>query len=51
MSASWDRDELAGIAQSDDLHIAPFGEDGQTLGTPTWIWSVRVDNDLYVSVQ
>lgn len=37
----WTDDELRRIAQSDDLHIAPFGEDGLTYGTLTWIWSVR----------
>ncbi|TPI12179.1 DUF2255 family protein, partial [Mesorhizobium sp. B4-1-3] len=31
-----------------DLHVAPFREDGETYGTPTWIWSVVVDDDLYV---
>ena len=36
------------IAETDDLHIAPFREDGKTYGTLTWIWSVRVDNELYV---
>ncbi|MGX5849655.1 DUF2255 family protein [Mesorhizobium sp. PL10] len=45
---SWQDQELQRIAQSDDLHIAPFREDGKTYGTPTWIWSVVVDGDLYV---
>jgi hypothetical protein len=48
MTASWRQDELQKIAGSDDLHIAPFREDGKTYGTPTWIWSVAVDGDLYV---
>jgi len=30
------------------LHVAPFRQDGTTYGTPTWIWSVAVDGDLYV---
>jgi hypothetical protein len=42
------RDELRRIAETDDLHISPFHEDGGTYGTPTWIWSVVVDRDLYV---
>ena len=46
--STWSQDELRRIADSDDLHIAPFREDGKTYGTPTWIWSVRVDDDLYV---
>ena len=45
---AWDRAELERIAEADDLHIAPFREDGKTCGTPTWIWSVAVDGDLYV---
>lgn len=46
--AAWSKDELRKIAGADDLHIAPFREDGQTYGTPTWIWSVAVDDGLYV---
>jgi hypothetical protein len=48
MTASWLREELRKIAEADDLHIAPFREDGATYGTPTWIWSVIVEGDLYV---
>lgn len=36
----WTRKELRRIAETDDLHVAPFREDGVTYGTPTWIWSV-----------
>jgi len=46
--AAWPKDELRKIAESDDLHISPFREDGATYGTPTWIWSVTVDDALYV---
>src|SRR5882672_7852636 len=46
--STWSKDELRKIAKADDLHIAPFREDGKTYGTPTWIWSVAVDDDLYV---
>jgi len=45
---TWAKDRLQQIASSDDLHIAPFREDGVTAGTPTWIWSVVVNGDLYV---
>jgi hypothetical protein len=45
---AWSKDELQKIAETDDLHIAPFREDGVTYGTPTWIWSVAVDDALYV---
>ena len=44
----WPKDELRRIAEADDLHIAPFRADGKTYGTPTWIWSVAVDDALYV---
>jgi hypothetical protein len=45
---AWSTDELRRIAAADDLHIAPFRPDGTTYGTPTWIWSVVVDDSLYV---
>ena len=44
----WPPKELQKIAATDDLHISPFREDGVTYGTPTWIWSVVVDGELYV---
>jgi hypothetical protein len=46
--SSWSKEELREIAETDDLHISPFREDGVTYGTPTWIWSVVVDDNLYV---
>ena len=46
--AAWSKAELHKIAEADDLHISPFREDGVTYGTPTWIWSVAVDDALYV---
>ena len=45
---TWMKEELGKIAGTDDLHIAPFREDGVTYGTPTWIWSIVVDDALYV---
>ena len=45
---TWSKDELSKIAEADDLHISPFREDRVTYGTPTWIWSVAVDDALYV---
>lgn len=44
----WSSEELSKIVKADDLHIAPFREDGVTYGTPTWIWCVSIDGDLYV---
>jgi len=47
-SVQWSPNELSQIIKADDLHIAPFRDDGKTYGTPTWIWSVEVDGNLYV---
>ncbi len=44
----WTEAEIRRIADADDLHISPFRDDGETYGTPTWIWSVVFDNNLYV---
>ena len=44
----WPKNELRKIAETDDLHIAPLRDDGKTYGTLTWIWSVVMDDDLYV---
>src|SRR5438552_18584826 len=45
---SWSEDELRKMIEADDLHIAPFRDDGVTYGTPTWIWSVAVDGAVHV---
>ena len=45
---NWSPDELTQIDEADDLKIAPFREDGVTYGTPTWIWEIVVDGELYV---
>src|SRR5690242_11189219 len=47
-SKQFTKEELKKINEADDLHISPFREDGKTYGTPTWIWEVVVDGDLYV---
>lgn len=47
-ATTWSAAELRNVAETDDLHISPFREDGVTYGTPTWIWSVAVDGALYV---
>lgn len=46
--STWSKEELRKIADTDDFHISSFREDGETYGTPTWIWSVVVDDGLYV---
>jgi hypothetical protein len=43
----WPPEELQAFAATDDLHIAPYRENGVP-GTLTWIWSVVVDDGLYV---
>jgi len=47
-TGTWPTQELQEIAEADDLHIAPFRDDGKSYGTPTWIWSVAVEGELYV---
>jgi len=42
---SFSADELDKIDMADDLHVAPFRDDGATYGTPTWIWSVAHEAD------
>lgn len=41
-------EDLQKIDAVNDLHVSPFRADGVTYGTPTWIWSVVVDGELYV---
>ncbi|MCB0655380.1 MAG: DUF2255 family protein [Saprospiraceae bacterium] len=41
-------EEIKKFAAADDFHIAPYREDGITTGTPTWIWSVMVRDQLFV---
>lgn len=45
---TWPAEELHRIVEADDLKIAPFRDDGITPGTPTWIWCVAVNGELYV---
>jgi hypothetical protein len=42
--STWPKDELRRIAESDHLHVAPLREDGVSCGTPTWVWSLAVDD-------
>jgi hypothetical protein len=44
----WTEDELKKIAETDELHISPLREDKTTYRTPTRIWSVVVDGEVYV---
>lgn len=44
----WNVEQINQFKNADDMYVSPFYSDGETLGTPTWIWSVIVDNNLYV---
>ncbi|MTI28734.1 DUF2255 family protein [Fulvivirga kasyanovii] len=48
ISKTLTQEEIAQIALKDDFHIAPYRADGKTFGTPTWIWVVMVEGELYV---
>ena len=41
-------EDLQKIDKANNLHVSPFRADGVTYGTPTWIWSVVVDGEIYV---
>jgi hypothetical protein len=41
---SWNEGDLRAIAESHDLYISPFREDG----TPTLVWPLVVDSEVYV---
>lgn len=45
---TWPDETLVAIDTADDLKISPLRADGVTHGTPTWIWCVVVDGELYV---
>ncbi|MDA0185087.1 DUF2255 family protein [Solirubrobacter phytolaccae] len=45
--SAWDEDELRRVAAPQELEIAPVRRNGE-LRTPTTIWAVRADDDLYV---
>lgn len=44
----WTDEQLKFFRNQDDFHVSPFYSDEETYGTPTWIWSVVVDEDLYI---
>lgn len=48
MQTNWSQEQIDTFSKADDMYISPFYSDGKTPGTPTWIWSVVVDNNLYV---
>lgn len=44
----WSTPQLEVFSAADDFHVSPFYADGQTFGTPTWIWSVVVADRLFI---
>ena len=44
----WTPEQLTKFTTADDMKVSPFYDDGKTYGTPTWIWSVVVGENLYV---
>ena len=45
---SWNDNDLHSIAETKDLFVSPFRQDGTTYGTPTRVWPLVVDGDVYV---
>ncbi|GBG94026.1 hypothetical protein LFYK43_04850 [Ligilactobacillus salitolerans] len=48
MAKQWTKEQLNQFTDADDMYVSPFYADGKTFGTPTWIWSVVVGQNLYV---
>ena len=46
--AEWSSEQLRLIAETPDLYVSPFREDGVTYGTPTQTWALVVDGKVYV---
>jgi len=44
----WSATQLRTIAQTADLYVSPFREDGVTYGTPTQTWALVVGDNVYV---
>ena len=44
----WSIDELLKIVDTDGLKVSPLRTDGIIHGTPTWIWCVTVNGELFV---
>lgn len=45
--STWNPDILSDLTRTADLYVSPLRRDGHTHRTPTRIWSVVVDGDLY----
>jgi hypothetical protein len=44
----WTAEQLKTIAETHDLFVSPFREDGTTYGTPTQTWALVVGGNVYV---
>lgn len=44
---TWTAAEIKAIGDADDFHVSVFHEDGKP-GTLTWIWSVVMDDEVYI---
>ena len=44
----WSPQILRTVDSTDDLHVAPYREDGETPGTLIWVWSVVVHHSIFV---
>lgn len=47
-NTQWSEELIQKFATADDMKVSPFYSDGKTYGTPTWIWSVVVEGQLYI---
>ncbi|TBX38665.1 DUF2255 family protein [Lactiplantibacillus paraplantarum] len=47
-NTEWTKGQLERFSKADDFKVLPFYDDGKTYGTPTWIWSVVVDDQLFI---
>jgi hypothetical protein len=45
---SWNDSDLRAIAETKDLYVSPLRRDGTTYRTPTQVWPLVVDGDVYV---
>jgi len=48
---SVERLELGKIVAGDDPQSRPVGKNGAAFGTPTWVWSIAVDDGLDVRAE
>ena len=47
-SQKFNPEELNQMIEADDLKISVLRDNGLSYGTPTWIWVVAINGDMYV---